>query len=453
MKTNSHVKSIIILLIIGLFLSNCQLNQKTEEKQATDDDKYRQDFWLKSEYALGKDYRVKVWLPGSYYDSNKKYPVLYITDADWFFDFASIMAYHLEQNSKEIILVGISYGSRDSCWQKRILDFRSDHFNEAGIPGYALFIKFFRDELFPVIESRFRAESTNRTLFGWSNGFYFACHTLYEQRTLFDNYILGGGLFPENWPDQLKLKERTNLRQEKTESPIGIYVGHPEFDAPRDQFLSSIQSLKNQDFADIFLEWEIFEGKGHTFPTVAEIIINGMEYTFNKKSIVQSMLKTIDSKNIGEAIKDYERWKAMNPLLCDYNPGELKKVATVLGEQQNNQEHRELLEYIEKKFPKRNITINVIASKLPPSSTIYITGNHEEIADWNPSAIALTHFQNNTWSKTFPVEEGSQLEYKFTLGSWETEALNEEGEVLSNFTYKVKCDTVLIIEINNWKGK
>ena len=84
MKTNSHVKSIIILLIIGLFLSNCQLNQKTEEKQATDDDKYRKDFWLKSEYALGKDYRVKVWLPGSYYKSNKKYPVLYITDADWF---------------------------------------------------------------------------------------------------------------------------------------------------------------------------------------------------------------------------------------------------------------------------------------------------------------------------------------------------------------------------------
>ena len=278
MKTNSHVKRVLIFLIIVLCLSNCQVDQNTQERQVTGEDKYRKDFWMKSEYALGEDYLIKVWLPGSYYDTIKKYPVLYLTDADWFFDFASIMAYHLELNSKEIILVGISYGSRDLCWDKRGLDFGTDHFNDEGVTGYALFMKFFNDELFPVIESKFRAETTNRTLFGWSYGFSYACHILYEQRTLFDNYILGGGLFPENWPDQLKLKEGANLRQERTDRQIEIYVGHPEFDAPREKFLSSIQSLENQDFADLIIEWEIFEGKGHTFPTVAEIIINGMEY-------------------------------------------------------------------------------------------------------------------------------------------------------------------------------
>ena len=144
--------------------------------------------------------------------------------------------------------------------------------------------------------------------------------------------------------------------------------------------------------------------------------------------------------------------KTTRPELCDYSPGELKKVAAILGEQLKFQEQLVLLKYIAKEFPKKKITFRVATEKPPSSSTIYITGNHEEIANWDPSKITLTQDPDNTWSKTISVEEGTHLEYKFTLGSWETEALTKEGNVLPNFTLTVKADTVINTLIYNWNG-
>ncbi len=446
----SNIK--LFLLTTLLIITSCQINQESKDKKVKTYNNFRQDFWLKSEYALGKEFLIKVLLPSNYYDSNKKYPVLYLTDADFYFGFASDMAYHMELNSQEFILVGIGYGSKEKGWVKRGYDLHGDNFNKENVPGYALFQSFFKEELFPYIESKYRAERTNRTFFGWSSGFSFACHTLYEQRLLFDNYIIGGGRrFPKDWAEELRLNERANLRQEKTDRPISIYVGHPEFDGPKDEFINSIQSLEEQNFADLFIKWEIFEGKDHEIPAVADLIINGLEYTFNKKSIIPYMVKSIDNKNINEVILDYERWKSIRPELCDYNPGELTKVSTNLEERQKFQEQSVLLGYIAKEFPKREVIFNVTTEILSASSIVFITGNHEEIAMWDPSEIALKQHSDKTWSKTISVEEGTCLEYKFTLGSWETEALSSEGNNLPNYTHIVKSDTVINIVINNWK--
>ena len=251
-------QTILISFTLTFLLSNCtNLPNKIEEKPS---DKFRKDFWIKSEYALAEDYHIKVLLPGSYFTSDKKYPVLYLTDADFFFGIASDMAYHLELNQKEIVLVGISYDSRKDAWEKRGKDFLADDFNTDDTPGYALFLSFLEKELIPEIETKFRAESSNRTLFGWSSGFYFVCHTLYENRTLFDNYILGGGLFPKKWSEEMKLGDRAKLRQEKTDRPISIYAANPEFDAPEEKFLASVESLKQQNFAELLLKVEILKG-------------------------------------------------------------------------------------------------------------------------------------------------------------------------------------------------
>jgi len=48
--------------------------------------------------------------------------------------------------------------------------------------------------------------------------------------------------------------------------------------------------------------------------------------------------------------------------------------------------------------------------------------------------------------------KGTHLEYKFTLGSWETEALNADGSVLPNGILNVEKDSVLTITIPKWKN-
>ncbi len=43
------------------------------------------------------------------------------------------------------------------------------------------------------------------------------------------------------------------------------------------------------------------------------------------------------------------------------------------------------------------------------------------------------------------------MEYKFTLGSWNTEALNEDGSVPQNYTVEILNDTSIQISISKWK--
>lgn len=453
MVSKAQFRFIFFFILTGLLSTNCQLNHQPEINRETDDNIYRKDFWLKSQHALSEDLFIKVWLPGSYFDTDKKYPVLYITDGDFFFDIAATMAYHLGMNSKEIIVVGIGYGSKKLAWERREFEFLADHLNHENIPGNKLFIDFFKEELFPTLESKFRIETNNRTLFGWSSGFYFACHVLYQERTLFENYILGGGLFPDNWEKSLKLKEGANLKQKRVETPIGIYIGHPGYDAPQESLLKSIEYLEGQNFADLFIKWDIYEGKDHSLPTVVDLIVKGMDYTYHKKPIAPNMLSVVQNKGVKQAIIDYKRWRSNSPEFCDYSPNELKLVAATLSSQGNFEAGRETLKYVEREFPTREITFEVRSEELTDSSSIFIAGNHEAIGNWNPSQIKLLHVTPNRWYKSILFENETNLEFKFTLGSWMNEALNEQGEVFANFKHVVMRDTTLSFIINNWKNK
>jgi hypothetical protein len=55
------------------------------------------------------------------------------------------------------------------------------------------------------------------------------------------------------------------------------------------------------------------------------------------------------------------------------------------------------------------------------------------------------------WEKSIALMSGTQLEYKFTLGSWETEALDGNGSTLPNFILSVKKDTIVQLVIPGWK--
>lgn len=99
----------------------------------------------------------------------------------------------------------------------------------------------------------------------------------------------------------------------------------------------------------------------------------------------------------------------------------------------------------------KTITFQVISESMEDTANIYITGNHKLLGDWIPDKIKLINQKNHTWniSLTFPQESG--LEFKFTRGSWDTEALAEAGDVPSNNLLTVKNDTTVIFNIEKWK--
>ncbi|MBX7243969.1 MAG: hypothetical protein K1X53_00625 [Candidatus Sumerlaeaceae bacterium] len=64
--------------------------------------------------------------------------------------------------------------------------------------------------------------------------------------------------------------------------------------------------------------------------------------------------------------------------------------------------------------------------------TVFITGSHADFGPWNPARQAMTGSgAQRTYS--LRVAPGTAVEYKFTLGSWDEELLDENGRVPGNF--------------------
>ena len=109
--------------------------------------------------------------------------------------------------------------------------------------------------------------------------------------------------------------------------------------------------------------------------------------------------------------------------------------------------------FTEPALSQREITIEVQTDEIHDSSSVYITGNHYKLGNWDPSQVELLNTDQNIWSKTLSFSEDTYLEFKFTLGSWEREALDENNEVFLNFNHTVNQDTILRFEVQNWKSK
>ncbi|UCE20458.1 MAG: histidine kinase [Gemmatimonadota bacterium] len=99
------------------------------------------------------------------------------------------------------------------------------------------------------------------------------------------------------------------------------------------------------------------------------------------------------------------------------------------------------------------VTFQVIAPTLDDSSVVYITGNHEKLGNWNPGAIRLKKMSADIWSFSSQFPKGFTLEFKFTKGSWEQEAVRENGEIPSNNYLDVIQDTTVSFVIKNWKDE
>ncbi len=101
--------------------------------------------------------------------------------------------------------------------------------------------------------------------------------------------------------------------------------------------------------------------------------------------------------------------------------------------------------------PDKHINFRVLPQAMPDTAKVYIVGNHARLGNWQPDAIALTQQSDGSWSGAFLFKPNEKLEYKFTRGSWDNEAVSAEGDVPGNSFLEVKNDTTIVVAIANWK--
>jgi len=132
------------------------------------------------------------------YDSSKKYPVVYVLDANLYFDiFNVIMKKYSEVGLiPPAIVVGIGYKNFPAMDSLR----NRDYTYPLAIPEYEMstsgkadkFLSFISNELASVIENKYAVDTSNRILFGHSLGGYFTLYALqqsFQQHPFFSGYI------------------------------------------------------------------------------------------------------------------------------------------------------------------------------------------------------------------------------------------------------------------------
>ena len=177
------------------------------------------------------EYPYSVYLPPNYESSNKKYPVLYLTDGQWVKEFHKAV----EAHHKDFIVVAIEQGPEN----RRMEDYK--------LPGATNYIRFLKEEFIPKIEKQYRTNS-NRIFWGASLGATVG-EILLSQETnktpYFSTYALSDGAFWAN-PPEIQEKLKTALAQPKSET-ISIFTSGTRQGnyIPNLDFFNRLQSLNN----------------------------------------------------------------------------------------------------------------------------------------------------------------------------------------------------------------
>lgn len=107
--------------------------------------------------------------------------------------------------------------------------------------------------------------------------------------------------------------------------------------------------------------------------------------------------------------------------------------------------------YISVKAQVKTVIINVKVYNIQNVDSVFITGNVEQLGYWKSDAIVLERISDSVFQKTFKFEYNSLIEFKFTRGNWNLEALDKSGNIPLNNSLLVKNDTTIYIQILNWK--
>ena len=259
-----------------------------------------------SSKSVGQEYRILISLPMNYAESNDKYPVLYVLDADLLFGWitdqvrfiVSFRGSPIFPNIPDAIVAGISYPNtvfdQPKLWASlRARDMTPTKSSEdkalGGASGGAeKFLRFVRDELMPYVNSNYRADAEDATIAGASFGGLFALYVLFHEPDTFRRYVASS---PSLWWDKKVMFEYEHEYASKhTELPAKLFLSVGSLEERESATAHMTSNLK--EFAKILklrkyvgLEWEshVFKDEGHV-SAQGTAIIKGISSVFSESN-------------------------------------------------------------------------------------------------------------------------------------------------------------------------
>lgn len=221
--------------------------------------------------ATGRDYTAYVTLPLSYGMAGQSYPVVYVTDGDFYTlptaMTAGVLAFG--QEMPEVITVGIGYGgSAMEAFERRVEDMAPE--------GTESFLQFLEEELIPDIEANYDVDPAVRTLMGDSLGAEFSLYALFNSPETFGQIIASSPSCGEG------CAAMENAYAEGHDAlPARLFVSAGDLDA---EYLPGyeglVEALEASDYEGLASELALLEGESH-MSARPRAFTSGMRWVFS----------------------------------------------------------------------------------------------------------------------------------------------------------------------------
>jgi uncharacterized protein len=233
-----------------------------------------------------QDYQIGVWFPFSYGSSERKYPVLYVPDGEFAFATAAGLIPTLIGTGEvpEMIVVGIAFHGI-STWEEfgvlRERDLLTQQFQSPpALSRQQQFACFFQDELFPLIESHYRADPQDRAVFGFSSAGFFALHMLFTQPGMFRRCVAASCTWPG--AGEFHLENARRYAEKSQHPPVDLFLAVGSQDEGQvEGFQHLREMLASGKIPNLGLNSSVFEGEGHSAGMIAKTFLSGLKSVFN----------------------------------------------------------------------------------------------------------------------------------------------------------------------------
>jgi predicted alpha/beta superfamily hydrolase len=263
-----------------------------------------------------RTYRISISLPlASFETSNrswpfdnplKKYPVVYLTDANYYFGMVTEMTRAMSWcgATTDAIVVGIGYpedANPPEAWRDAIVgrnyDFTPAVDEETNVEdskwlkrkvvtgGAPKFLQFIKQELIPVIEKEFPADPKKRVVVGHSLGGLFTAYALFTEPTLFDSFLICSPSLSMHDRLIFKLEEQYAKRHKRLAAKVYLSIGELEENLQNTMVRDVIQlaaTLQSRKHKGLTLRKQIFLDLNHC-DVVAPGFQAGLKFALKKE--------------------------------------------------------------------------------------------------------------------------------------------------------------------------
>jgi uncharacterized protein len=242
----------------------------------------------------GRHYEVWVELPPSYGKTEKKFPVLFVSDASYAFPLIRSIRNRLGaggQNIEDFVIVGLSYATEDNPTDSRSLDYTptnvfkrakkpGENFGAKAYGGAALYAQYLQQQVIPFVLNNYQIDPKRKLFVGHSYGALLGAQILLTQPDTFDTYILSS---PSLWFDDktiFRLEQQYAAKHKDLTAKVQLYAAEFEQIKPGPRYANRVSvvddmllfenSLKSRNYPGLQIQSQIIADEDHlsVFPSM-----------------------------------------------------------------------------------------------------------------------------------------------------------------------------------------